>query len=71
MINDSDKFDLDDFPVKVSPIVQGLDKAVRDRYDVFTFKLRELQPEWTMRKFAWLFDLAVGKGVNEHEEEED
>ena len=35
---------------------------MRDRYDVFTFKLRELQPDWTMRKFAYLFDARVGKG---------
>ncbi|MCG3181495.1 MAG: Beta-galactosidase [Phycisphaerae bacterium] len=62
LIDDSDKLSLDGFPVPVAPIVQGVDKAVRDRYDVFTFKLRELQPDWTMRKFAYLFDLRVGRG---------
>jgi hypothetical protein len=62
LIDDCDKFSLDGFPVRVTPIIQGVDKAVRDRYDVFTFKLRELQPEWTMRKFAYLFDLRVGRG---------
>ena len=62
LIDDCDKIDLDNFPVSVTPIVQGVDKASRDRYDVFTFKLRELQPTWTMRKFAYLFDLTVGKG---------
>jgi len=62
IIDDCDKFSLDGFPVPVHPIIQGVDKPVRDRYDVFTFKLRELQPGWTMRKFAYLFDLRVGRG---------
>lgn len=62
LVNDCDKLCLDDFPAPVMPIVQGVDKAVRDRYDVFTFKLSELQPDWTMRKFAYLFDLRVGRG---------
>ncbi|MFQ6048309.1 MAG: hypothetical protein ACE5K7_02980, partial [Phycisphaerae bacterium] len=62
LIDDCDKIDLDDFPISVEPIIQGVDKASRDRFDVFTFKLRELQPGWTMRKFAYLFELAVGSG---------
>jgi len=62
LIDDCDKIDLDDFPVSVEPIIQGVDKASRDRFDVFTFKLRELQPDWTLRKFAYLFELRVGKG---------
>ncbi|MHC4914904.1 MAG: hypothetical protein ACYTGB_05375, partial [Planctomycetota bacterium] len=62
IVDDCDKFSLDGFPVHVDPIVQGADKAARDRFDVFTFKLSELQPGWTMRKFAYLFDLRVGKG---------
>ena len=62
LIDDCDKLSLDGFPAAVSPIIQGVDKASRDRYDVFTFKLREFQPDWTMRKFAYLFDLAVGGG---------
>ncbi|KPJ52889.1 MAG: hypothetical protein AMS16_05805, partial [Planctomycetes bacterium DG_58] len=62
LIDDCDKLSLDGFPVHLDPIVQGVDKASRDRYDVFTFKLRELQPGWTMRKFAYLFDLRVGRG---------
>ena len=45
-----------------NPIIRGVDKAARDRFDVFTFKLSELQPGWTMRKFAYLFDLKVGGG---------
>ena len=62
LIDDCDKVSLDGFPAPVRPIIQGVDKAVRDRYDVFTFKLRELQPDWTMRKFAYLFDLRAGRG---------
>lgn len=59
IIDDCDKLSLDGFPVRVDPIVQGVDKAARDRYDVYTFKLSELQPDWTMRRFAYLFDLRV------------
>jgi len=62
LVDDCDKICLDDFPVAVQPIIQGVDKASRDRFDVHTFKLRELQPEWTMRKFAHLFELRVGPG---------
>lgn len=39
-----------------------LDKATRDRFDVFTYKPSEVQPHWTLRKFAYLFELQVGKG---------
>ena len=39
-----------------------MDKAARDRFDVYTFKLSEIQPEWTMRKFGYLFELKAGKG---------
>jgi hypothetical protein len=62
LIDDCDKICLDDFPIKVEPIIQGIDKAVRDRFDVYTYKLSELQPQWTMRKFGYLFELKVGKG---------
>jgi len=62
LIDDCDKFSLDGFPINVEPIIQGVDKESRDRFDVYTFKLSEFQPEWTMRKFAYLFDLKVGKG---------
>lgn len=62
LIDDCDKIILDDFPCDVSPIMQGVDKAVRDRYDVYTYKLSELQPEWTMRKFGYMFELKIGKG---------
>jgi len=62
LIDDSDKIDLDDFPIKVEPIIEGVDKAIRDRYDVGRFDLPEFQYEYTMRKFAYLFELKVGKG---------
>jgi len=62
LINDCDKIILDDFPVHVEPIMEGVDRAVRDRFDVYNFKLSELQPAYTMRKFAYLFELRVGKG---------
>ncbi|HET6428091.1 MAG TPA: glycoside hydrolase family 2 TIM barrel-domain containing protein [Phycisphaerae bacterium] len=62
LVDDCDKIVLDDFPCPVTPIIQGVDKASRDRFDVHTFGLRELQPEWTMRKFAYLFEVRVGGG---------
>ncbi|MEI8246432.1 MAG: glycoside hydrolase family 2 TIM barrel-domain containing protein [Lentisphaerota bacterium] len=62
LINDCDKIILDDFPVKIEPIIEGVDRAVRDRFDVYNFKLSELQPAYTMRKFGYLFELTVGKG---------
>jgi hypothetical protein len=62
LIEDCDKIDLDDFPVRVEPIIEGVDKAVRDRFDVGRFDLSELQYAYTMRKFAYLFELKVGQG---------
>ena len=62
MIDDCDKINLDDFPVPVEPIIEGVDKAVRDRFDVGRFDLSELQYAYTMRKFAYLFELQVGEG---------
>ena len=62
LIDDCDKINLDDFPVKVEPLMRGFDRAVRDRFDVYTYQLSELQPEWTMRNFAYAFELKVGKG---------
>jgi hypothetical protein len=62
LVNDCDKIILDDFPVKVEPIIEGVDRAVRDRFDIKDFKLSELQPAHTMRKFAYVFELKVGKG---------
>ena len=62
LINDCDKVILDDFPVKVKPLMEGVDRAVRDRFDVYNFQLSELQPAYTMRRFGYLFELKVGKG---------
>ncbi len=62
IIDDCDKINLDDFPVKIDPIIQGVDKASRDRFDVFTYKLSELQPDFVMRKFGYLFEIKVGQG---------
>ena len=62
LVNDCDKIILDDFPVSVDPTMEGVDKASRDRFDVYNFKLSELQPAYTMRKFGYVFELKVGKG---------
>lgn len=62
LIDDSDKIDLSDFPAAVEPLMEGVDKAVRDRYDVHKFRLSELQPGWTMRRFAYIFEIRAGEG---------
>jgi hypothetical protein len=62
LIEDCDKINLDDFPVKVEPIIEGIDKATRDRFDVGRFDIPEFQYEYTMRKFGYLFEIKVGTG---------
>ena len=62
LIDDSDKINLDDFPVKAKSLVSGLDKAARDRFDVSKFKLPELMYDRTMRNFSYAFALRVGEG---------
>jgi hypothetical protein len=62
LIDDCDKVNLDDFPVEVKPIMRGFDRAVRDRFDPNIYDMPELEPEWTMRNFAYAFELKVGKG---------
>ena len=42
--------------------MRGIDRAVRDRFDISTYKLSEFQPEWTMRNFAYAFELKTAKG---------
>ena len=62
LVEDSDKINLDDFPVKARSLVSGIDKSSRDRFDVSKFKLPELMYDRTMRHFSYVFELAVGKG---------
>ena len=62
LIEDSDKINLDDFPVKPYSIVSGLDKSSRDRFDPGKFKLPELMYDRTMRNFSYVFALKVGRG---------
>ncbi len=62
LIDDSDKINLDDFPVRPRSLVSGIDKACRDRFDPKKFGEPELMPDRTMRRFSYLFELAVGEG---------
>lgn len=62
LIDDSDKINLDDFPVNAKSLVSGLDKANRDRFDATKFRLPELMYDRTMRHFSYAFELKVGKG---------
>ena len=63
LVDDSDKINLDDFPVEVTSLVSGIDKSSRDRFDPKFFKLPELMYDRTMRKFSYAFELKVGKGT--------
>ncbi len=62
LIDDSDKINLDDFPINAKSLVSGLDKANRDRFDATKFRLPELMYDRTMRHFSYAFELKVGKG---------
>ena len=62
LIEDSDKINLDDFPVGVESLVSGLDKSSRDRFDATKFRLPELMYDRTMRHFSYAFSLKVGRG---------
>lgn len=61
---DCDKIILDDFPGKVRSLVTGIDKNVRDRFDVGKdyFGLPELMYDRTLRRFSYLFETGVGNG---------
>ena len=62
LVDDSDKLDLSDFPVKPRSLVSGIDKAARDRFDPKKFGLPELMYDRTMRNFSYAFELSVGCG---------
>ena len=62
LIEDSDKINLDDFPVKPESLVSGLDKSSRDRFDATKFRMPELTYDRTMRRFSYAFALKVGRG---------
>ncbi len=62
LIEDSDKINLDDFPVKPESLVSGLDKSSRDRFDATKFRLPELMYDRTMRNFSYAFAFKVGNG---------
>ena len=62
LIDDAEKLNLDSFPAKATPIMRGVDRPVRDRYDVHTYQLSEFQPQWTLRRFAYAIELKVGAG---------
>lgn len=62
LVDDCDKINLDDFPIKVRSLVSGIDKSSRDRFDSSRFGERELMYDRTMRNFSYAFELCVGKG---------
>ncbi len=56
------KVNLDNFPVKTSEQVLGVDKPVRDRMKGLIAGIKDFIAEDTLRKFSHLFSLNVGAG---------
>lgn len=56
------KINLDDFPVAIDPVIEGLDRPVRDRVAVIEGRSTGFDPKYYMRKFGYLLDLAIGEG---------
>lgn len=61
LIEKGAKINLDAVPGLV-PAVQIIDKAARDRMDGLIFNKKSFIPEYTLRRFGSLFEIAVGKG---------
>ena len=61
---DCDKIITDDFPFGAKILISGIDKSCRDRFDAYKgcFNLPDIMGDRTWRKFAYLFELGVGKG---------
>ena len=59
---DCDKINLDDFTVKVTNVISGLDKSCRDRFDAYKdcFNLPDLIYDRTLRNFSYMFEAAAG-----------
>lgn len=55
------KITLDKLP-EVKPLIQGIDKAARDRMDSLIFKKGEFQPLYTLRRFGYLYEIKAGNG---------
>ncbi len=55
------KINLDDFPVQIDPIVQGVDRPIRDRMEVKKMGKKDFDPTHTCRRWGWLFELAIGE----------
>ena len=56
------KVNLDNFPVKTSEHILGVDKPVRDRMKGLIAGIKDFIAEDTLRKFSHLFSLKVGAG---------
>jgi hypothetical protein len=56
------KVNLDNLPVDIEPIIEGIDKPSRDRMLVLSGQVCDHDPTYYMRKFGYLFELKIGKG---------
>lgn len=61
LIEGGAKVNLDALP-GVVPAIQGIDKLVRDRMDVLKRNRPGLVPQYTFRRFGYLFEARVGRG---------
>jgi hypothetical protein len=61
LIEEGAKANIDALP-ELTPVIQGIDKAARDRMDGLIFGKKDFIPDYTLRRFAYLFEMSVGKG---------
>ena len=61
LLEAGNKVNLDDFPCKVTELVLGVDKPVRDRMKGLVHNLKHFVANDTLRKFSHLFSLKVGE----------
>lgn len=61
LIEGGAKVNLDALP-GVVPAIQGIDKLARDRMDVLKRNKPGLVPQYTFRRFGYLFEARVGRG---------
>jgi hypothetical protein len=63
LIEGATKLNLDIFPRRIAANFYGIDKPVRDRMDALAKGQKEINPNTTMRRFAYLVALKVGRGT--------
>jgi hypothetical protein len=57
------KVNLDRLSSNIEPIIEGIDRPVRDRVMVTSGKVTGFDPEYYMRKLGYVFELNIGLGT--------